>query len=114
MLTGFDAFHIYSIIKNIYYKSNKYEQILIKLPRKEQLLKSWNTKRKDKDGIYFYNLQKYIPKNKFSYMRLFSYYYLLDENFHVSTIFHDEFKIWKKNEFELNNLKLIVQNDFYK
>lgn len=111
--TGFTQFWIYSTIKFVYYKSKKYYDIE-KLPRYNQFLKQWNDKRRDVDGMYFYNLQKYIPKSKNAYLRLFSYYYFENENFHISEIYNDEFRLWKKHEFEINNLHDIVKNDFLK
>lgn len=112
--SGFEQFWIYCTIKHVYFNSKTYDIMKHKLPKREKYLKIWNDSRRNKDGLQFYNLQfkHFVPVTKNSYIRLFAYYYINDQNFHISSIYHDEFKLWKKYEYELNNLQSIVITDF--
>jgi len=112
--TGFTQFWIYNVVKFIYFNSKKYDITKQKLPKRDSYLKTWNSDRKDKDGMMFYKLVEKIPKSKAAYVRLYSYYYLKNSKFYISEIYNDEFKLWKKNEYEIRNLDNVVSNDFIK
>lgn len=112
--TGFYPFWIYMAVKNCHFRSKKYDITKFNLPQREKFCKIWNDKRKDQDGVHFFNLQKNKNFSKEEYIRLFSYYWIRDNNFSIFTIMKDSFQHYKDCEYEINNIQIIVENDFMK
>jgi len=110
--TGFQSYHIYNTIKYIHFKSKKYDITKMPLAKKEQFLKKWNEEMIHRpDSLTFLKLDKLY--NKEELIRMFTYYYLEDRNFYVYSLSEDDFKLFKKMEFELSMIKDVLEKDFY-
>lgn len=112
MTTGFHAYWIYVTVKNIHFGSRKYDITKNRLPRKEQFLKSWNSGRKDRDGIHFLKFMERVPENKEKYIRCFASYYMSKPTFHITDVFNDNFQTFKANELELNDILATAKSDY--
>jgi hypothetical protein len=111
--TGFTAFWIYVTVKKIYFKpGGKYDILRQRLPRKQQFLKAWNDGRKDRDGMLFYKFMENMPRKKIEYIRAFATYFLWSEDFHIRQIIHDNFRRYKANVLELNDIEATVKSDY--
>lgn len=110
MITGFNAY-IFYIRTKVFFNNKKYN-ITNKKINKNKFISSWNKTRCDKDGILFKIIEEKMPRNRDKYIRLFSYYYLNNNNFYINEILEDNFKLFKTNEQRLSNILEVVKNDF--
>ncbi len=114
--TGFKAYWMYVAVKNIYFRpGSRYDIMSHRLPRKEQFLKSWNTKRSKTDGHLFYKIMNRMTKakaGKEDYIRLFGIYCIKNPQFHVSDIFYDGYRTYKDNEYYLKDILQTVKSDY--
>lgn len=111
-ITGFHAYWIYVTVKNIHFRSPKYNIMESRLPQKKRFIKSWNDGRKDRDGMMFLKIMEKMPANKKDYIRLFAAYCIKNPSFHVSVIFNDNFQTYKQNELELDDIVGTVKSDY--
>lgn len=113
--TGFKAYHLYNFLRHIFFPGKKSYIIedLDKLPRRNQFLKKWNDDIVNKkESLFWEKIEKLF--NSYSMYRLFSYYYITDKSFYITDIIEDDFKLFRKYENELNNLKDVIELDFLK
>lgn len=109
--TGFEAYCYYIFIKNIHFKDNDFN--IMKTTDdfgKKKLLSAWNKNRSNKDGWKFQKINNYFNTRK-KLIRLFSFYYVNNSKFYINSLFEDEFKTYKNNIAELNNLEDTFTND---
>jgi hypothetical protein len=83
----------------------------MQLPRREQFIRTWNLKRRFKDGFFFQKIQnKYSTKK--SLALLFASYWVDNPNFYILDILDDNYKKYKRTLNELENLKELLTVDF--
>lgn len=83
-----------------------------KPPKKTVFLHKWNKDRHKRDGKLFHRIEAYLPQNRANYIRLYCYYYIQNPNFFVTEILDDNFRLYRKNEYELKNIEQTIKNDF--
>jgi hypothetical protein len=110
--TGFKAFWFYNTVTKMHFGKGKYNVMEQKLPRREVFVKSWNDKYRNRSGHLFQKIEKYLPEKRYSYIKLFAFYWIKKSNYYVTDIFSDDFKLYKTYEYELNNLEEVVEKDF--
>jgi len=111
MDSGFRSYHIYNVVKYMHFRSKKYDISKNPLAKTSIFLKKWNDEMVNRpDSLAFYKLDKLYDNKKL--IRLFSYYFLRNQNFYVFDIIDDEFQLFKKYERELITLKDTLELDF--
>jgi hypothetical protein len=111
-MTGFHAFWVYMIVKNVHFGTGKYNIMENRLPTKARFLKIWNDGRKDRDGMMFLRVMEKMSSRKKDYIRLFAAYYMKKPFFHVSDILNDNYHTYKQNEIELADILSTVKSDY--
>ena len=113
MPTGFNAYHLYNVVKYMHFNSRKYDVTRMGLPRKEQFLRKWNDEMVNrKESLLFLKLDKLYGKDRDALARLYAHYYMSDPRFYVTTIFDDEMRTHRELEAELGMMKDVVERDF--
>lgn len=113
MSTGFGSYHIFHVITKMHFRRGKYNVSIMKLPKKDVWLKKWNNEMINRmDSLMFYKLDQKYTKDEL--IRMFSYYWINDNSFYISDIFNDDFKLFKRNEWQLKNIKEVLEDDFLK
>ena len=113
-LTGFNSFWIYNAVKYVHFTSKRVN-VLDKLPKREVFLTKWNEEMiHRRESILFYKLDEKFKNHKDTLIRLYAYYYLKDNKFYITDIFNDNFETFDKMEYELDNIKDVIENDFIK
>ena len=113
-LTGFNSFWIYNAVKYVHFNGKK-SNILEKLPRREVYLNKWNEEMINRrDSMYFFKLDEMFLGKKENLIRCYAYYYIRNKQFYVTEIFDEDFKLYKDMEWELEHIKVVIENDFLK
>ena len=110
MSTGFNAYSIYCIIKNVHFGKGDFDATKNIKYFKKKFLDKWNTKRSKEDGYHFLKIEKKYP-NSFALKLLFSIYYVEDENFYIKDIETNNYKTFNKYVYELKNIKKILTQE---
>ena len=112
MRTGFTAYCAYIYTKKLLFNPKCYTSGITTNTLKSKLLPRWNDTRSKGDGIFFQEVQERYPHYQ-SLVLMMSTYYIKDSDFYVRDILSDEFKLFKRNVFELKNIKEQYENDLF-
>ena len=113
-LTGFRAYHIYCTVKNIFFRSKKYDIMTMPLPKRDVFIKKWNDEIVNRrDSMLFYKLDKLFETDENALKRLYCFYWLENPKFWISDVFDNGMATWKGYEGELNAIRDVLERDLY-